>query len=104
MSMVEYAWCSMNDNAKLYECSSQGYGRFHPTQKPVKLYSWIYANYADKGYKILDTHLGSGSSRIAAWESDKDLQFIGFEIDKEYFDLQEKRFKDETAQMNLFHL
>lgn len=104
MAMVEYAWCSMNDNAKMFECSSSTGGRFHPTQKPVSLYQWIYANYAEKGYKILDTHLGSGSSRIAAWESEKQLEFIGFEIDTDYFEKQEKRFKQECSQMNLFHL
>lgn len=104
MAMAEYAWCSMNDNAKIYECSSSTGNRFHPTQKPVDLYAWIYANYAKEGYKILDTHLGSGSSRIAAWESSLNLQFIGFEIDKDYYDKQEERFNKEAAQMNLFHM
>lgn len=104
MAMVEYAWCSMNDNAKMYECSSSTGGRFHPTQKPVSLYQWIYDNYAEKGYKILDTHLGSGSSRIAAWESEKQLEFIGFEIDTDYYEKQEKRFNEECAQMNIWHL
>lgn len=74
--------------------------RFHPTQKPVALYTWIYQNYAKPGYKILDTHLGSGSSRIAAY--DAGLDFVGYEIDKEYFDKQEERFKAHTAQMSLF--
>ena len=74
--------------------------RIHPTQKPVALYSWIYQNYAKPGDKILDTHLGSGSSRIAAY--DTGLDFVGFEIDKEYFDKQEERFAAHTAQMNLF--
>lgn len=104
MAMVEYAWCSINDNAKIYECSSSTGNRFHPTQKPVDLYAWIYANYAKEGYKILDTHLGSGSSRIAAWESALRLQFVGFEIDKDYFEKQEKRFDQECSQINLFHM
>ena len=102
MSMVEYAWCSMNDNAKLFECSSQSSERFHPTQKPVQLYDWIYSHYAKDGDKILDTHLGSGSSRIAAWESDKKLDFIGFEIDGEYYEKQEKRFEKASSQLNIF--
>ena len=101
MSQVEYAWCSFNENAKLFECSSQNQsGRFHPTQKPVALYAWIFSKYAKPGYKILDTHLGSGSSRIAAY--DADLEFVGCEIDKEYFDKQEKRFEAHSSQMNLF--
>lgn len=74
--------------------------RFHPTQKPVALYAWIFKNYAKPGMKILDTHLGSGSSRIAA--HDAGLDFVGYEIDKTYFDKQEERFAKYTAQMNLF--
>lgn len=73
--------------------------KIHPTQKPVALYKWIFANYAKPGFKILDTHLGSGSSRIAAW--DMNLDFIGYEIDKTYFELEEQRFKDYSAQMRL---
>lgn len=74
--------------------------RFHPTQKPVALYAWIYKRYAKPGYKILDTHLGSGSSRIAAY--DAGLDFVGYEIDKTYFEKQEERFERHTSQLNLF--
>lgn len=76
--------------------------RIHPMQKPVALYSWILQKYAKPGDKILDTHLGSGSSRIAAYEAD--LDFVGFELDKHYFDLQEMRFRDYTNQLSLFHM
>lgn len=75
-------------------------GKIHPTQKPVALYRWIFQNYAKPGDRILDTHLGSGSSRIAAY--DAGLDFVGYEIDKEYFDKQEQRFADHTAQTSLF--
>lgn len=74
--------------------------KIHPTQKPVKLYDWILMNYAKEGDKILDTHLGSGSSRIAAYRNGFD--FVGFEIDKDYFEAQEKRFKTELMQPRLF--
>lgn len=74
--------------------------RIHPTQKPVALYTWIFNRYAKTGDKILDTHLGSGSSRIAAY--DMGLDFVGCEIDPYYFEAQEKRFADHTAQMSLF--
>lgn len=77
-------------------------GTIHPTQKPIELYDWIFKNYAKEGDKILDTHLGSGSSRIAAYKAH--LDFVGCEIDKEYFDKQEKRFADFTSQMSLFEL
>ena len=93
--MFRYCWNGMiQGNMKNKE------DRFHPTQKPVALYSWIYQNYAKPGYKILDTHLGSGSSRIAAY--DAGLDFVGYEIDKEYFDKQEERFAAHTAQISLF--
>lgn len=101
MAMAEYAWTSFDDNAKVFDYSAVGqHGRFHPTQKPVELYRWLFSKYAKQGYKIIDTHLGSGSSRIAAYDSG--LDFWGYEIDKEYFDKQEERFVRHTAQMNLF--
>ena len=100
MAMAEYAWTSFNSNAKVYEAAPQDSTRFHPTQKPVGLYRWIYNLYAKPGDKILDTHLGSGSSRIAAY--DAGLDFVGCEIDKTYFEKQEERFADYTAQTSLF--
>jgi site-specific DNA-methyltransferase (adenine-specific) len=75
-------------------------GTIHPTQKPICLYDWIYANYAKPGDKILDTHLGSGSSRIAAHKAG--LDFIGCEIDKDYFEAQERRFRDFVSQLRMF--
>lgn len=74
--------------------------RTHPTQKPVALYSWIFRNYAKPTDKILDTHLGSGSSRIAAHKAG--LDFTGYELDKDYFEAQEKRYKQFAAQTVLF--
>ena len=100
MAMAEYAWTSFNSNAKVFEYAPQDTTRFHPTQKPVALYRWIYQLYASEGMKILDTHLGSGSSRIAAY--DAGLDFVGCEIDKVYFDKQEERFSTHAAQQNLF--
>jgi site-specific DNA-cytosine methylase len=74
--------------------------RIHPTQKPVALYDWLLSNYAKEGDLILDTHLGSGSSRIAAYKGG--FNFVGFEIDKEYYEKQEKRFNDFKSQLRLF--
>lgn len=101
MAMCEYAWCSFAGNAKVftYSCNSQK-DRFHPTQKPIQLYDWIFANYANAGDKILDTHLGSGSSRISAYNAG--LDFWGYEINEGYFQKQEERFAACAAQMNLF--
>ncbi len=74
--------------------------RIHPTQKPVKLYEWLLMNYANEGDKILDTHLGSGSSRIAAYNLGYD--FTGIELDREYFDASNKRFETHKKQLTLF--
>jgi len=104
----ELAWTSFNKALRIFEMSrgkalaknnEQG-GRFHPTQKPEMLYSWILQNYAKQGDLILDTHLGSGSSRIAAYKGG--FNFIGFEIDPEYYEKQEKRFNDFKSQLRLF--
>ena len=74
--------------------------RIHPTQKPVALYAWIFSRYAKPRDKILDTHLGSGSSRIVAYNAG--LDFVGFEIDPDYFKAQEERYAAHAAQMSLF--
>lgn len=83
-------------------CAKLNEQRIHPTQKPVALYDWIFQNYAAPGCRVLDTHLGSGSSRIAAYEAGVD--FIGFEIDPIYYAAEEQRFLDYTSQTSLFHL
>ena len=75
-------------------------GSIHPTQKPVALYKWLLQNYAKPGNKILDTHVGSGSSRIAAWDCGFD--FVGYEIDKDYWQAQEDRFNAHKSQDELF--
>ena len=75
--------------------------KFHPTTKPTTLYKWLLKNYATPDMKIIDTHLGSGSSAIAAWEY-KCKEFVGIEIDKEYYDAGVKRFKNHIAQKKLF--
>ena len=74
--------------------------RIHPTQKPVKLYEWLLTNYASPGQRILDTHLGSGSSAIAAHYFGCD--FVGCEIDEDYFKAASDRFSRETRQVAMF--
>ena len=105
LAPVELAWTSLNENAAYFKCGSNGAEdgtRIHPTQKPIALYKWILHRFAKPGDKILDTHLGSGSSRIAAHEMGYD--FVGCEKDAEYFLLQEKRFKNWIAQQSLFEM
>ena len=105
----ELAWTSFKSTVRKYKYTWNGMlqqdtknkeERIHPTQKPKDLYRWILDNYAKQGDKILDTHLGSGSSRIAAYRNGFD--FVGFEIDKDYYEAQEKRFKTELMQPRLF--
>jgi len=100
MSQIELAWTSIKKHSQLVKINSNQLDRFHPTQKPVALYDWIFHNYANEGDLILDTHLGSGSSRISAHKAG--LDFVGFEIDKEYFDAAEKRYQQFIAQLTLF--
>lgn len=80
--------------------AKDGLERIHPTQKPIYLYKWILTKWGKEGDKILDTHLGSGSSRIAAY--DLGFEFTGFELDKDYFDASQKRFEQHTSQLVLF--
>ena len=83
----------MQGNKKLNEV------RIHPTQKPTELYRWIFTKYAKPGHKILDTHLGSGTSRRAAY--DFNLDFVGCELSKEYFERQENAFCEYVSQMRI---
>jgi len=108
-SSGELAWVSWLNKIDFVDISWHGMiqhdmknkeNRIHPTQKPIKLYKWLLTNYAKAGDKILDTHLGSGSSRIAAY--DMGFDFWGYELDKDYFYAQEKRFNDFKQQLKLF--
>lgn len=114
-SQFELAWTSFDCPAAIIHLSNTGGAnkeiKIHPTQKPIALYHWVLKKFAKQGDRILDTHLGSGSSRIAACKMGFD--FYATEIDKDYFQAQEKRFKEECLgeidtpkgclkQMNLF--
>ena len=104
----EIAWTSFTSKLRIFKYLSCGFmgshknrdKRIHPTQKPIALYKWLLQNYAKPGNKILDTHVGSGSSRIAAWDCGFD--FVGYEIDKDYWQAQEDRFNAHKSQDELF--
>lgn len=98
----EMCWTSLDKAPRIYRYSAylDKSSKIHPTQKPVALYKWLLKNYAKEGDKILDTHLGSGSSRIAAW--DMGFDFYATELDSEYFAAQEKRFNNFKMQGKLF--
>jgi site-specific DNA-methyltransferase (adenine-specific) len=106
---AEIAICSTHKSVKVFEYTWNGMiqgdmknkeVRIHPTQKPVALYKWILDKYAKQGDKILDTHLGSGSIAIACHDYGFDL--TACELDKEYFDLAQKRINQHVAQLKLF--
>ena len=101
LAMAELAWTSFDKLAKIYRQSVPKTGKIHPTQKPVKLYNWIYKNYAQEGQKILDTHLGSGSNAISAHYA-KMGEFVGCELDADYYEASIKRIYNETRQLELF--
>lgn len=90
--MFRYAW-----NGMLQGDMKNKEKRIHPTQKPIRLYTWILQNYAKEGDLILDTHVGSASSLIACERMG--FQYVGFEIDKEYYRLAQKRLEEERAQV-----
>ena len=105
----ELAWTSFKRPALCFDYRHYGgisgktsaESKIHPTQKPIKLYQWIYHNYLPEGGKVLDTHLGSGSNRIAA-DMAGNIDFTACELDKEYFDAQEKRWREYKSQLKMF--
>jgi site-specific DNA-methyltransferase (adenine-specific) len=108
-SDAELAFSSFDRALRLYKYTWNGMiqgdmkkkeSRIHPTQKPVKLYEWLLKNYAKEGDKILDTHLGSGSSAIAAHYGGFD--FVGCELDEDYFKAARARIEQETKQQDMF--
>jgi len=105
----ELAYCSFKSAVRKIELRWHGMlqhdmknkeTRIHPTQKPVKLYEWLLQNYAKEGDKILDTHLGSGSIAIACNRLKYEL--TACELDSEYFEASVKRYKEQTAQIQMF--
>jgi site-specific DNA-methyltransferase (adenine-specific) len=102
----ELAWSSFDKVLRKASIRYKGFlgkdkdERIHPTQKPIKLYEWILKNYSKSTDKILDTHVGSGSIRIACEKAG--LEFVGFEIDAEYWQAQENRFQNFISQQRLF--
>jgi site-specific DNA-methyltransferase (adenine-specific) len=100
MAMAEYAWTDIPGNAKVFELAPQDKSRFHPTQKPAQLYKWILSRYAKPGWRILDTHLGSGTHVLACIDLGFDL--TASEIEKFYFDNCLKMLVDHVSQGNLF--
>lgn len=105
---AEYAWTNCKKPAQIFhysihQCMSDRKakgGKCHPTEKPVALYKWLLKNYAKPGDKIFDSHVGSGSIRIAC--HDMGFNLVGCELDPDYFKAQEERFQRHISQADLF--
>lgn len=117
-SDCEIASCSLHDSVRIFRYMWNGMmqgksidegwiqqgnkklneKRIHPTQKPVNLYRWIVQRYIKPGWRVLDTHVGSGSSLIAYKESHN--PYVGFEIDRKRYEAALERIRKETAQIS----
>ena len=110
ISQADIASCSFHKRVRVFKYKWHGFikagdspfdhQRIHPCEKPVSLYEWLLTNYAKKGDKILDTHGGSMSIAIAAWNLGFDLTLC--ELDKDYFEAAMKRITFHQAQGRLF--
>lgn len=99
-SQVEFAWTNYKGPAQLFKFDNRTGNKIHPTQKPVVLYEWLITKYATKGDKILDTHVGSASSLIAC--HNLGFNYVGFEVDKYYYELSNQRLDAVKSQMSMF--
>ena len=108
---AEYAWVSMGlkKPAKMFDYGIHKHNhtdKIHPTQKPIPLYQWLLTNYAEPNFKILDTHLGSGSIAIAVDSVNKiekmNLTLTACELDTEYYQTATRRIEEQTTWNSLF--
>lgn len=100
LSEAELAWTSFDNVVRVFDYHRNETGRTHPTQKPVALYKWLVKNYVKQGQRILDTHVGSASSLIAY--EDAGLEYVGYELDADYYEAAVKRIKDHKMQLMMF--
>ena len=100
IQIFHYRWCGNVQGISINWKNIGPDARIHPTQKPITLYKWLLTNYAKPGQTVFDSHVGSGSIRIAC--HDLGFDFEGTEIDRDYWEEQEKRFKEHISQLELF--
>ena len=98
-SACEYIWTTFNCPSKLIRLCNRGFSSIHPTEKPVQLYRYLLTQFAKKGDKILDTHLGSGSICLAC--HDLDFEITGIELDEDYYQKAKRRVVDYQKQLKL---
>lgn len=101
LAMCEFAWCSIQRPAKMFRYSVlTERDKIHTTQKPIALYTWLLQNYAHRGDKILDTHVGSASSLIACHRMG--FEYWGFELEADYYKAATARLEKEKSQLTIF--
>jgi site-specific DNA-methyltransferase (adenine-specific) len=106
LSQAELAYNTISNSIQIIKILWAGYkkveneSRIHPTQKPIALYKWLLSRYVKPGWTIFDSHVGSGSIRIAC--HDMGFDFTGCENDADYWQAQEERYKNHIAQLELF--
>ena len=98
----ELAWTSFDKVLRKFTFCNKYHGKIHPTEKPVALYKWLLKNYAKEGDKILDTHVGSASSLIACHQMG--FEYLGFEIDEEYYSKAVERLETVKSQASIFDM
>jgi len=103
LAMAELIWTSFDSLAKIKRLPTPKNGnKTHPTQKPIKLYRWLLKNYAKQGDLILDTHVGSASSLIAC--EMEGFDYVGFELDKDYYNDSCERLLKHREKLNQVEL
>ena len=108
VDIFRYMWRGMMQGKSIKEGTIQqgnkklNEKRISPTQKPVNLYRWLIQRYVQKGWRVLDTHVGSASSLIAYSEAGVD--FVGFERDPYMYGKANKRLEDFRSQLTVFDL
>lgn len=98
-AQFELAWTSFDTTCKKFDMHPNNGERIHPTQKPIALYKWLLTKYAKQGDLILDTHVGSASSLIAC--EDMGFEYVGFELDEDYYNAAQKRLEQFRSQLKL---
>jgi site-specific DNA-methyltransferase (adenine-specific) len=102
-SQFELIWTNLDFPAKKYEVSNTGGSnrktKIHPTEKPIRLYDRLFKDFVKPGMRVIDTNVGSGNSRISAWKND--IEYLGFENNKQHFKDQENNFKEFQKELRI---
>lgn len=102
MADFEMAWTNFDRPSKAYSRLRNGWAREHPTEKPLDLMRWVILNYTKKGDVVLDPFMGSGTTGVACAMEER--SFIGIELERQYFEIAERRIAEAQMQRPLFSM